>query len=116
MKLTFSSTKLQKNCNSEKESDREWGKDLAKKVRQRLYEMRAASTLADLGHLPPARCHPLKGNRKGQFAVDLSGNWRMIFVPFHNPLPYKKFSKGEELDLERITDIQIIEIEDYHGK
>jgi len=29
--------------------------------------------------LPGLRLHPLKGDRKGSFAVDVSGNWRIVF-------------------------------------
>jgi proteic killer suppression protein len=30
--------------------------------------------------LPGLRCHPLKGNRKGQYAVKLTGFYRLIFT------------------------------------
>ena len=30
-------------------------------------------------HLPGYRFHPLKGNRKGHYAVSVSGNWRLTF-------------------------------------
>ncbi len=30
-------------------------------------------------NLPGARLHPLKGKRKGQWAVSVSGNWRLVF-------------------------------------
>lgn len=30
-------------------------------------------------NLPGARLHQLKGERKGQWAVSVSGNWRMVF-------------------------------------
>jgi proteic killer suppression protein len=29
--------------------------------------------------LPGYRLHPLKGERKGQWAVSVSGNWRLVF-------------------------------------
>jgi proteic killer suppression protein len=29
--------------------------------------------------LPEARLHPLRGKRKGQWAVSVSGNWRLVF-------------------------------------
>jgi proteic killer suppression protein len=29
--------------------------------------------------LPGFRLHPLKGERKGQWAVSVSGNWRIVF-------------------------------------
>ena len=30
-------------------------------------------------YLPGFRLHPLKGERRGQWAVSLSGNWRIVF-------------------------------------
>jgi len=30
-------------------------------------------------NLPGFRLHPLKGDRKGQWAVRVSGNWRVVF-------------------------------------
>jgi proteic killer suppression protein len=29
---------------------------------------------------PAFRLHPLKGERKGQWAVSVSGNWRLVFT------------------------------------
>ncbi len=31
-------------------------------------------------NMPGYRLHPLKGNRNGQWAVWVSGNWRLIFA------------------------------------
>jgi toxin HigB-1 len=31
-------------------------------------------------NLPGYRLHPLKGERKGQWAVSVSGNWRLVFA------------------------------------
>jgi toxin HigB-1 len=38
----------------------------------------AAKTPNDM-NLPGYRFHPLKGARKGTYAVTVSGNWRMTF-------------------------------------
>ncbi|MCP5130856.1 MAG: type II toxin-antitoxin system RelE/ParE family toxin [Pseudomonadales bacterium] len=45
--------------------------------------------------LPGLRLHPLKGSRKGAWAVTVSGNWRVTF----------KFSG---------RDVEIVNYEDYH--
>ena len=31
-------------------------------------------------NLPGWKLHPLKGERKGQWAVSVSGNWRLVFA------------------------------------
>ena len=38
-----------------------------------------AATGADQMNLPGARLHQLRGDRKGQWAVSVSGNWRLVF-------------------------------------
>lgn len=38
-----------------------------------------AATAPEQMDLPGYRFHPLKGDRKGRFAVDVSGNWRLTF-------------------------------------
>jgi len=61
--------------------------------------------------LPAARCHKLKGDRKGEYAVSISGNYRLIFKPDHDPVPRKE---DQSIDAIRVTDIQIMGTEDYH--
>ena len=53
-----------------------------------------AETLEDMD-LPGLGLHPLKGNRKGTWAVKVSGNWRITF----------KIQNGDVFDLN---------YEDYH--
>ncbi|MDR2364647.1 MAG: type II toxin-antitoxin system RelE/ParE family toxin [Zoogloeaceae bacterium] len=45
---------------------------------------------------PGYRVHPLKGDRQGDYAVSVSGNWRLTF----------------RFDGEDATDV---DLEDYHG-
>lgn len=111
MEITFISRKLQKACNSEKEMRARFGKPLAERLQQRLAELKAAETLEDMRRLPPARCHELSQDRKGQLAVDLVQPKRLIFAPDHNPVPRK--SDGG-LDWPHVTRIRVIEIIDYH--
>ena len=113
MEIYFRCKKIQKACSSERESDRTWGDQLAKKVRQRLAELKAAETLAEISHLPPARCHELSGKRRRQFAVDLKHPLRLVFEPMHSRVPLKE---DGGVDLGNVTAICIVGVEDYHGK
>ena len=45
--------------------------------------------------LPGYRLHPLRGDRRGQWSVRVSGNWRIVF----------RFVEGEAVDVDLI---------DYH--
>ena len=91
--------------------DRKLGQRRAQLVRRRLAEFEAAETLADVGSLPGARCHELKGERKGQLSVDLDHPYRLIFEPGHNPAPAKP---DGGLDWSQVTAVTIIEMADTH--
>ncbi|MCX6221044.1 MAG: killer suppression protein HigA [Bacteroidia bacterium] len=110
MKISYQSNRLRKSLNEAKEIQKEFG-TMAKKVSQRMKELIASDNLEVLKSIPAANCHELKGNRKGEFAVDISGNHRIIFVPDHDPVPVKE---DHSLDCIRITDIEILGTEDYH--
>lgn len=45
----------------------------------RLLDRLDASRMPQDMNLPGLGFHPLKGNRKGRFAVSVSGNWRLTF-------------------------------------
>ncbi len=111
MKIYFKKKTLQKCCNSETESIKKWGRIVAAKLRQRLSELKAAENLQQTSHLPPARCHELTGNRKGQFSVDLVHPFRLVFKPYEEPIP--KTEDGS-IDRVKVTAIIIVEVVDYH--
>jgi proteic killer suppression protein len=50
----------------------------APKIRRILARLQAATSVRDLD-APGLRLHPLKGGRKGQWAVDVDRNWRITF-------------------------------------
>ena len=88
-----------------------YGTEISNKIKLRLTVLNAAPNLAAVPTTKPERCHSLKGNRMGQYAIDLKHPYRLIFCPDHDPLP--KNEEGQ-LDLTRITRIKIISVEDYH--
>lgn len=99
--------KLTKILNSERLLIKKFGKARAKRIQSRLDEFDAASTLDQIPSDPPPRCHLLQGDLKNKFAVDVSGNYRMIF---------EGYDKNDELSIKKseIVTIQITAIEDYH--
>lgn len=79
---------------------------------RRLHEIRAADNLQILKQVHP-RCHALGEDRRGQWSVDLKHPYRLFFEPANDPLPKLK---GGGLDLERVTAIIILQVEDPHGR
>jgi toxin HigB-1 len=49
-----------------------------RKLRQILVALNNAANPAAM-NLPGFRLHPLRGDRRGQWAVSVSGNWRVVF-------------------------------------
>ena len=101
MEIVFRTTALQKICSISKEAVRTYGPKNGGKLMQRLNELKSFECLADVPKYPPARCHQLEGNRKGQFSVDLEHPYRLIFTPNHTPLPKLeggggKFANGDQ--------------------
>ena len=68
--------------------------ELAARIARQLDALAAAQELRDI-EAHGFGLHPLKGDRQGEWAISVSGNWRITF----------RFEKGEALD---------IGLEDYH--
>ena len=68
--------------------------ELATRIGRRLDVLHAAKELADID-AHGFNLHRLKGDRHNEWAISVSGNWRITF----------RFAKGEVLD---------VKLEDYH--
>ncbi len=112
LEMEFRTAKLRQACESFKKACRTWGQESAKRLVQRLNEIEAAETLDVLLQLPGARCHLLKHDRAGQFAVDLKHPKRLVFEPAGSPEDYMV---GNSIDPSRVTKVLILEVVDYHG-
>jgi len=110
MNITFKNRKLQKILTNPGEIKKNYG-SMAKRVSQRMAQLQAAPNLATIQSLLALECHLLTGDRNGEWAVSISGNYRLIFEIEHNPIPTKE---DGSIDSIRITDIRILETTDYH--
>jgi proteic killer suppression protein len=112
MEIGYRTRRLARICLEAAEAQRQLGPANARKLQQRLFELRTTDNLADMMQFASARCHALRGDRAGQYAVSLQGPWRLVFVPDVDPLP-RRADGG--LDLAAVSAIEIMEVEDYHG-
>ena len=111
MEVRFKKSKMAKACSSDAEARKKWGDPMARRLQQRLMELVAADTLADISHLPPARYHEEIGDRAGQISVDLVHPFRLIFEPDHDPVPRKP---DGGLDRGSVTRVLVLEVCDPH--
>lgn len=111
MNISFRTRKLERDFNSADRLTRAYGEQMAKTIGRRMVVLKAARALAAVPESPPERRHMLQGKRRGQFAVDLVQPYRLVFRLDHEPLPRRK---GGGIDAERVTNIEIVEVVDYH--
>lgn len=110
MDIYYGNNKLKKQLSSASEIKKAFGAN-AKRVIARMDDIAASPNLAVLMKIPAANCHPLKGNRTGEWALDISANHRMIFIIANDPIP---MLDDLSVDTIMVTDISVCEIGDYH--
>ena len=71
---------------------------MAALIHLRIKQIKSASSIDELLKFSIGRCHPLVGNRKGTYAMDLEHPYRLVF---------------EKVD-DEFHVVQILEIKDYH--
>lgn len=71
---------------------------MAEKIHLRIEQIQAADSVEELVKYSIGNCHPLKGDRAGQYAMDLVQPFRLIF----------------DKDKEEVLWVRIIEVTDYH--
>lgn len=98
LKIKFKSNKLGKICTDSSVTRKTYNLEMAEKIAQRMEELEAADSVDMLLQFQIGRCHPLKGNRQGQFAMDLVQPFRLVFEKVKNTVQI----------------VKILEIEDYH--
>ncbi|MCY4343773.1 MAG: killer suppression protein HigA [Gammaproteobacteria bacterium] len=109
MEVSFRSRRLRKLCEQRNAAERTLGRAGARKLIARLEDLQAAACVADLS---AGRPHPLSGDRRGQFALDLSGGLRLVFVPDQ---PQADYLTEGAIDWSMVRAVRIEFIGDYHG-
>jgi len=95
--IEFATNRLADAGVSLAEASRLFGVPIGRKYIQRLAVLRATDKFTQLFGHRALRLHPLKGNRAGQYAITLTGNYRLII---------------EKVQEDRV---RILDVEDYHG-
>ncbi|HCF0743839.1 type II toxin-antitoxin system RelE/ParE family toxin [Pseudomonas aeruginosa] len=108
MEVRYKDKKLREICEKKAAAEKKLGAASARKLQVRLLALEAATRVTDLVAGNP---HPLKGDRLGQFALDLAGGWRLVFAPAHDPCPTRP---DGSIEWSEITIISIEFIGDYH--
>lgn len=111
MDIEYDNQKIKKVAEDLRKLQTEYG-IYAKKINQRIVELKAATNLEVISKIPGVRLHELYVDKKNiAFAINISGNMRMVFTP---PKPYP-LKPDEGIDLTQVTEICIqVLCGDYH--
>lgn len=104
MEIVYSSRKLEKILMDNNNIKKEYGIN-AKKVMNRMSEIRAANSLLDIPTSPPPRRHKLEPLNLDQWGIDYSPNFRIVI---------EAVGEYDRNDLSTIKTIRILRLEDYH--
>jgi len=80
LEVRFRTRRLEECYRESAKAARAFGPDIGRRYIGRINLIKAASDLDTLKNLPGLRCHPLHGDREGQWAATLSGRSRLIFT------------------------------------
>lgn len=81
MKVVFRTKRLLRAYEQEYKAIRLWGPAVARKYIQRVEALYAAQNFHDIRRVQAFRPHPLGGPHEGEWALDLTGRWRLIVIP-----------------------------------
>ncbi len=98
MKITYANRKIEKVCTDYKAAVKAHGAQMAEKIHLRIKQISSKKSIELILQDRTGRCHLLKQDRKGQYAMDLTHPYRLIFEVH-----------GNEVQI-----ANIIEITDYH--
>jgi proteic killer suppression protein len=95
--IEFASRRLREASLSLAEASRLFGIPIGRKYIQRVAILRATDKFTELFGHRALRLHPLKGDRAGEYAMTLTGNFRLV--------------------VEKIKEdtVRLKDVEDYHG-
>ena len=78
MEVVFASRYLERCFLDVSEAIREFGEPVGLRYIQRIKILAAANSLHELSSARSLRIHPLRGDRRGEWAITLQGRWRLV--------------------------------------
>lgn len=99
MEIAFRTRKLEREYREYARAVKSYGSEVARRYIQRINIIKQAKDIEELKSLPALRCHSLRGNYRGEYAITLTGFYRLIIS-----------LKGNALEI-----VQIEEVSKHYG-
>jgi len=94
LEVRFKTKKLQKQFENSSNAVKTYGMVVAKKYIQRVNILKSAKSFEDLYKIPQLKFHTLTGDRDGEFAISLTGFYRLIVT-----------NDGDAFDIVKIEEV-----------
>ena len=78
MEVIFRTRQLQLNYEDENRATRQWGEPVGPRYVLRINQILDVENFYQLYGIPSLRLHPLRGARRGELSIYLTGRWRLI--------------------------------------
>lgn len=79
MNIEYKTRKLERICIFYYEACKAYGNKMAEKISMRINELKSVQSVEEMMFYSIGRCHPLKADRTGDYAMDLVQPYRLIF-------------------------------------
>lgn len=99
MRIEYKNNNLRKVCTDYTKASKSYGERMVELIHLRIDQLMAADSVDQMVKFSIGRCHPLHGDREGQYALDLVHPHRLIFIRVN-----------DEIKIVRIVEI----VDDYH--
>lgn len=86
MQVRFRTNTLKRQYEISGKAISTYGDKVGKKYIERINIIKKSHSIEDLKIIRPLRCHQLKGKRKGEWAINLTEFYRLIFTLHGNNL------------------------------
>jgi proteic killer suppression protein len=78
--IEFRKNILRKQFENSAEAIKAYGEQVGRKYIERINILKRANNINELSQMHALRCHPLHGTRAGEWAINLTGYYRLIFT------------------------------------
>lgn len=105
MQIQYTNKTVEMQCTSLKRAKKDFSDKIAQKLHKLINFIESADNLASVTAFPTYHFHDLKGNRDGQYALDIDGrhsSYRLIVC----------FNEDKETVFSKMSSIEIIQIEE----
>ena len=84
MEVTFRTRQLRRCYEESAGAVQRWGPEVARKFITRIKQLQAIADFQQAYRLKAMGLHPLKGSRKGELSITLTGRWCLIVTKGEN--------------------------------